>query len=62
FIVRRAGRCLLPAGGLWAAEGTIGDRFIHLTEGVVADEARSPHERAVVAEVAHRGDGWVRLG
>jgi len=62
FTVRRSGWRLLRAAGLWVAEGRIADRFIHLTEGVVADEVRSPLERAVVAQVAEQGDGWVRLG
>lgn len=60
--VRRSGRRLLRAAGLWIADGRIADRFIHLTEGVVADEVRSPLERAVIAQVAEQGDGWVRLG
>ena len=60
--VRRSGRRLLRAAGAWVAEGRIADRFIHLTEGVVAHEDRAPAERAVLAEVQEEGEDWVRLG
>ena len=60
--VRRDGRRLLRAVGAWVAEGTIADRFIHLTEGVVPHEDRSPAERAVIAEVQDAAEDWLRLG
>lgn len=61
FTVRRSGRRLLRAAGLWAAEGKIADRLIHLTEGVVANEVRSPRERAVIGQIDQQGEGWLRL-
>jgi alpha-glucosidase (family GH31 glycosyl hydrolase) len=49
--VRRAGRRLLRTAGVWAVDGTSKDRFVQLTEGVVADEERGPVERALRATV-----------
>jgi alpha-glucosidase (family GH31 glycosyl hydrolase) len=51
FTIRRAGRRLMRAGGLWAAEGTAADHFIQLTEGVIPNEDRSPAEHALRATV-----------
>ncbi|MGI8902794.1 MAG: TIM-barrel domain-containing protein [Solirubrobacteraceae bacterium] len=59
--VRRAGRRLLRDGGLWAADGTIHDHFVALTEGVVPREERSPAERALRAEVTRHAEGGVEL-
>src|SRR5690242_1104834 len=42
FTVRRAGRRLLRAGDVWVADGTVMDRFIQFTEGVVAHEDLEP--------------------
>jgi alpha-glucosidase (family GH31 glycosyl hydrolase) len=57
--VRRDGRRLLRNAGAWAAEGTVHDNFIHLTEGVIAEEELAPHERVARARVlgqsAHNG-------
>ena len=39
FTIRRAGRSLLRAAGIWVAEGAVLDQFIQLTEGVMAHEA-----------------------
>jgi alpha-glucosidase (family GH31 glycosyl hydrolase) len=47
--VRRAGRRLIRAGGIWVAEGAIEDNFVQWTEGVVAHEDLSPPERALRA-------------
>ncbi len=51
FTIRRTGRRLVRAGGLWAADGTIHDHFIQLTEGVVCHEDRSPAEHVLRAAV-----------
>jgi alpha-glucosidase (family GH31 glycosyl hydrolase) len=50
--VRRAGRRLVRDLGLWAVEGDVHDRFITLTEGVIADEALGFPERVVAASLA----------
>ncbi len=49
FVIRRAGRSLLRAGGAWAVDGEIRDQFLQFTEGVLACEERSPVQRAVAA-------------
>src|ERR1019366_4047770 len=51
FTVRRAGRRLLRSGGVWVADGTVHDHFVALTEGVLANEDRSPLERAASDEI-----------
>jgi hypothetical protein len=61
FTVRRRGRRLLRAGGLWVADGTIYDHFVQFTEGVVAREELSPTERALRAEIARRDEHQVSL-
>src|SRR5579871_1116085 len=61
FTLRRAGRRLLRAGGLWAADGTINDRFIKITEGVFAHEDLLPPERAQRAEVVGTGADRIEL-
>ena len=59
FTVRRNGRRLLRAAGVWVAEGTVNDEFISFTEGVIAHEELAPHERAQRAVViADAGDGF----
>jgi alpha-glucosidase (family GH31 glycosyl hydrolase) len=60
--VRRAGRRLLRAGGVWVAEGSVNDLFIQFTEGVVAGEELSPAERAVAAEVVGASESHLELG
>ncbi len=55
FTLTRAGHTLLRAGGLWAADGTVRDQFIHLTEGIIASEELAPLERAVRAELSAGG-------
>src|SRR5258706_10810207 len=59
--VRRAGRRLIRAGGIWVAEGTIEDKFVQWTEGVVAHEDLSPPERALRALPAASDDDEVVL-
>lgn len=54
FDVHRAGRLLLRHGGAWVADGMVRDHFVQFTEGVVAHEDRSPHERALRVERAVR--------
>src|SRR5512133_3884132 len=49
--VRRDGRRLLRALTVWACEGEVRDRFVQVTEGVVADERLGFPERAVAANV-----------
>jgi hypothetical protein len=49
FVIRRAGRSLLPAGGAWAVDGEIRDQFLQFTEGVLASEERTPVEHAMTA-------------
>jgi alpha-D-xyloside xylohydrolase len=51
FTVRRAGRRKLRNAGVWAADGTVRDHFIQMTEGVIAGEELTPLEPAVRAEV-----------
>ena len=59
--VRRAGRRLLRAGGVWVADGTIHDRFVQLTEGVMPREERAPPERGLRAAAIARLDDGVEL-
>ncbi len=48
--VRRAGRRLLRGAHVWAADGEVRDRFLQLTEGVMARELLGFPERAVTAQ------------
>lgn len=58
--LRESGRRLLRGLHVWACEGTVHDRFLPLTEGVIPREARSFPERAVHASVAESlSDGVV---
>ena len=59
--VRRGGRRLLGGGGVWVADGEVHDQFIHLTEGVITREQRSPPERAWRATVSARESDAVEL-
>jgi hypothetical protein len=52
--VRRAGRRLLRSVGVWVADGTVHDRFVQFTEGVVPREELSPAERALRASLVSR--------
>jgi alpha-glucosidase (family GH31 glycosyl hydrolase) len=61
FTVRRAGRRVLRAGGLWVADGEIHDHFVQFTEGVVAREERAPSERAQRASITSSGPDGVEL-
>ena len=38
FTVRRRGRRLLRAAGVWVADGAVHDTFVQFTEGVIAQE------------------------
>ena len=60
--VRRRGRRLVRAAGVWVAQGTIHDHFIQFTEGVVAREELAPPERARRSVVLARLDTGVDLG
>ena len=51
FTIRRAGRRLIRDATVWVADGTIADRFIALTEGVLAAEQLAPREPARAAEL-----------
>ncbi|MGI8412186.1 MAG: glycoside hydrolase family 31 protein [Solirubrobacteraceae bacterium] len=56
--IRRCGRRLLRAGGVWVQDGTIHDHLVQFTEGVVAREQCGPVGRALRAEVIDaQGDG-----
>ncbi|UTI65950.1 hypothetical protein NBH00_06995 [Paraconexibacter antarcticus] len=58
--LRRDGRRLLRGLHVWACEGTVEDRFLQLTEGVIPKETRGFPERAVTASVAESlADGVV---
>ena len=61
FTVRRRGRRLLRAGGVWVADGTVHDHFVHFTEGVLAREERSPRERAQRCDSFLSGDSGAVL-
>jgi alpha-glucosidase (family GH31 glycosyl hydrolase) len=52
FTIRRRGRRMMRAGGLWVAEGTANDHFIQLTEGVIPNEDCALAEHALRAVVA----------
>ena len=51
FTVRRAGRRLVRAAGVWVADGDVHDTFVQFTEGVIPQEELSPRERALRGEV-----------
>jgi alpha-glucosidase (family GH31 glycosyl hydrolase) len=58
FTIRRAGRRLVRAGGVWVTEGTVHDLFVQLTEGIITREERTPKERSQRASiVAQHRDG-----
>jgi len=61
FTIRRAGRRLVRSGGMWAADGTVNDRFIQLTEGVIAREELAPRQLARRALVVHAGRDQLEL-
>jgi alpha-glucosidase (family GH31 glycosyl hydrolase) len=54
FTIRRGGRRLVRAGGVWVAEGEVHDLFVQLTEGIITREERSPKERSQRASVSSR--------
>jgi alpha-glucosidase (family GH31 glycosyl hydrolase) len=60
--IRRDGRSLLRAAGAWVADGVIRDRFLALTEGVVAHEDLAPPQRAQHALLMRRGDRGLTAG
>jgi alpha-glucosidase (family GH31 glycosyl hydrolase) len=47
--VARDGRPLIAGLRLWACDGTVDDRFVRVTEGVVAREDRRPEDPVVAA-------------
>ncbi len=59
--LRRDGRRLLRGLHVWACTGEVRDRFLPLTEGVVADERTGFPERAVAASVARTDSDGVLL-
>jgi alpha-glucosidase (family GH31 glycosyl hydrolase) len=61
FTICRDGRSLLRGGGAWAAEGEIRDQFIQFTEGVIAQENRSPAQRARHAILMESGEPGLSL-
>jgi alpha-glucosidase (family GH31 glycosyl hydrolase) len=62
FTIRRDGRSLLRGAGAWVADGVVRDRFVALTEGVVAHEERSPSLRARHALLTRHGDHGLTFG
>jgi alpha-glucosidase (family GH31 glycosyl hydrolase) len=61
FTVRRAGRRLIRAAGVWAAGGTSADHFVQMTEGVIPVEQLEPPERALKAEVVELDEQTITL-
>jgi hypothetical protein len=61
FTVRRGGRRLLRDAGAWVAQGTVRDQFIHLTEGLIANEEPSPLEPARYAEIVSASGSGAEL-
>src|SRR4051812_9047610 len=59
--VRRAGRRLLRALTVWACEGEVRDRFVKVTEGVIADERLSFPERVVAATIEAADEGGTTI-
>ena len=59
--VRRGGRRLVRALGLWGADGEICDQFIQFTEGVMASEELEIRERVVATSVAEQLADGVEL-
>jgi alpha-glucosidase (family GH31 glycosyl hydrolase) len=59
--IRRHGRRLMRAGGVWVADGLINDHFVQMTEGVIAGEELAPRERGLRATVAERSEDGVVL-
>ena len=55
--VARGGRALIREADLWAAEGTVKDFFLQITEGVIPNEEAEAPERAGVASLAHSDPG-----
>jgi alpha-glucosidase (family GH31 glycosyl hydrolase) len=55
-------RRLVRSAGLWAAEGTIHDHFVQMTEGVMANEQLAPAERVLRAEICESTEDGVVLG
>ena len=61
FTVRRFGRRLLRAGGVWVADGIVHDHFVQFTEGVVAGEELTPSEPARRGRVVTLGADGIEL-
>ncbi|HEX6389608.1 MAG TPA: TIM-barrel domain-containing protein [Solirubrobacteraceae bacterium] len=59
--VRRAGRRLLRGLHAWVCDGVVHDRFLQLTEGVIAREELGFPERAVTATVLEERADAARL-
>jgi alpha-glucosidase (family GH31 glycosyl hydrolase) len=57
----RRGRLLISGLGLWAADGTSGDQFVQLTEGVIATDQLEPAARLERAEVLSERPDELRL-
>ena len=60
--VRRSGRRLMRAVGVWVADGTVHDHFVQFTEGVVPNEELAPTERARRVESVQLREHGVGLG
>jgi hypothetical protein len=59
--LRRANRRLLRNASFWAADGTVNDQFIQLTEGVLTHEELAFAQRTVRAELTDQSAEGVEL-
>ncbi|UUY01652.1 hypothetical protein LRS13_13025 [Svornostia abyssi] len=54
--LRRDGRRLVRHLGVWCCEGEVRDRFVQVTEGVIAEEARGFPEHAIAFDLVAADD------
>src|SRR5262249_42603789 len=59
--VERDGRSLLPGLELWAADGTVHDHFVQMTEGVIAREELGRPLRVAKGELERAGERSLAL-
>src|ERR1700683_222970 len=61
FTIRRSGKRVMRAGGVWVAGGTSADHFVQMTEGVIPVEQLEPPERALRAAVTGASGDEIEL-